>query len=91
MKEQLTRSDKIRYLKQKLDDPTTPISEKLEILEFMLHLFTSPEFDIEEFFGSKVSAKPGFGNNIISEAKSRLGCDHRVTPMGNVGKWTSVN
>ena len=50
MKEQLTRSDKISYLKQKLDDPTIPNSEKLEILEFMLHLFTSPEFDIEEFF-----------------------------------------
>ena len=50
MKEQLTRSDKIRYLKQKLDDPITPVSEKLDILEFMLHFFTSPEFDIEEFF-----------------------------------------
>ena len=50
MKEQLTRSDKISYLKQKLDDQTTPISEKLEILEFMLHFFTSPEFDIEEFY-----------------------------------------
>jgi len=50
MKEQLTRSDKISCIKQKLDDPTTSISEKLEILEFMLHFFTSPEFDIEEFF-----------------------------------------
>ena len=50
MKEQLTRSDKISYLKQKLDDQTTPINEKLEILEFMLHFFTSPEFDIEEFY-----------------------------------------
>ena len=50
MKEQLTRSDKISYLKQKLDDQTTPINEKLEILEFMLNLFTSLEFDIEEFY-----------------------------------------
>ena len=50
MKEQRTRSDKISYLKQKLDDQTTPINEKLEILEFMLNLFTSLEFDIEEFY-----------------------------------------
>ena len=53
--------------------------------------FRLTAFNIEEFFGAKISAKPSFGNNIISEAKSRLSCDHRVTPMGNVGKWTSVN
>ena len=50
MKEQLTRSDKISCLKQKIDDPTTPISEKLKVLEFIFHFFTSSEFDIEEFY-----------------------------------------
>ena len=35
MKEKITTEDKIKLLKQKIDDPEFPMDEKLEILKFL--------------------------------------------------------
>ena len=48
----ITTSDKLGYLKRKLDDRDLPMDERLEIIEFFLMAleFTSRKFSIEGFF-----------------------------------------
>ena len=48
----ITTSDKLGYLKRKLDDRDLPMDERLEIIEFFLMAleFSSRKFSIEGFF-----------------------------------------
>ena len=48
----ITTSDKLGYLKRKLDDRDLPMDERLEIIEFFLMALemSSKKFSIEAFF-----------------------------------------
>ena len=48
-------------------------------------------FDVHEFLSPKVRAKARFCHNIVGQFERGLRCNHRVTPMGDVGKRATVN
>ena len=47
--------------------------------------------DIKEFLGTKICTKTSFSNCVISQVKGCCRCQDRVTPVSNIGKWTTVN
>ena len=47
--------------------------------------------DVEELLGTKVGAKARLGDDVVGEAQRRLGRNHRIAAMGDVGEGTAVN
>ena len=47
--------------------------------------------DVEEFLGAEVGAEAGFGHHVIGKLQRRLGRDHRVAAMRDVGERAAVD
>ena len=47
--------------------------------------------NIEEFLCAQVSTKSGLRHHVITKLQSGCCGDHRITAVGNIGKWTAMN
>ena len=50
-----------------------------------------PAFDVDELFRAQVRAESGFGDDVVRELQRRLGRDHRVAPVRDIGERAAVN
>ena len=47
--------------------------------------------DVHEFLGSEVSAETGLGHNIVGQLQRRLGRDHGITAMRDIGERAAMH
>ena len=47
--------------------------------------------DVEEFFGPEIGAEPGLGHDVIGQFERRLGGDHRIAAMRDVGERPAMD
>jgi len=48
-------------------------------------------FDVDEFFGAEIGAKPSLGHHIVGKFQRGLGGEHGIAAMRDVGEWAAVN
>ena len=48
-------------------------------------------FDVEEFLGAEIGAEASLGDHVIGELERRLGGDHRIAAMRDIGERAAMD